>query len=228
MTPVSWWLLALAAVAAAGDWLAVSGLVPRMARAEYACKPGTLGALLAVAATLGTADPARRAWFLVALGLCLAGDVALMLPGDTRAAFGAGLGAFFVAQCCFIAGITRDPGPWATTLVAFFVLALVVSPAVLAVVRAILRGGHPWLVGPVLVYLAALLAMAATAWSAGVGGDRLGPDPLLAAGGLAFVVSDTGLAIDRFVRPLPRATLAVHVTYHLAVGLLVLSLAGTA
>jgi uncharacterized membrane protein YhhN len=228
MAPASWWLLGLAAVAAAGDWLAVSGLFPRLARVEYVGKPGALAALLALAATVGTADPARRAWFVVALGLCLVGDVALMLPGDATAAFGAGLGAFLGAQCCFIAGITVDPGPWPTTLVAFSVLVLAVSPAALAVVRAVRRGGQRWLAGPVLVYLGALLVMAATAWSAGVGGGRFGPDPLLAAGALFFVVSDTALAIDRFVRPIPRGTLAVHVTYHLAVGLLVLSLAGTA
>jgi len=37
-------------------------------------------------------------------------------------------------------------------------------------------------------------------------------------------VSDTVLALNRFVRPLPRGDVAVHMTYHLAQGLLVLSL----
>jgi hypothetical protein len=37
-------------------------------------------------------------------------------------------------------------------------------------------------------------------------------------------VSDTVLALDRFARPLPNAKLMVHVPYHLAQGLLVLSL----
>ena len=41
---------------------------------------------------------------------------------------------------------------------------------------------------------------------------------------LLFVVSDTVLALNRFVRPIPTGDVAVHVTYHLAQGLLVLSL----
>ena len=226
MTAASWWLLALAATFAVGDWVSVSGLARRVARAEYVCKPATLGALLAVAAALGTPDPGRRAWFLAALVLCLAGDVALMLPGDRMAAFGAGLGSFFVAQLCFIAGLSRQGGGWASAMVALVVIAAVTAPATVAVVRAVRRGAHRWLAGPVLAYMAALLVMAAMAWSAGFGGSPLGDNPLVAAGGALFVVSDTALAVDRFVRPLARGTLAVHLTYHVAVGLLVVSLAG--
>jgi uncharacterized membrane protein YhhN len=52
--------------------------------------------------------------------------------------------------------------------------------------------------------------------------------PLAAAGATCFLASDTLLAVDRFDRPIPRGTLAVHVTYHVAQVLLVLSLLGTA
>ena len=45
-----------------------------------------------------------------------------------------------------------------------------------------------------------------------------------AAGAVLFLVSDTVLAWNRFVRPFPSGPVAVHVTYHLAQGLLVLSL----
>jgi uncharacterized membrane protein YhhN len=44
-------------------------------------------------------------------------------------------------------------------------------------------------------------------------------------GALLFVASDTLLALDRFVRPFPRAPLAVHATYQTALALLVVSLA---
>ena len=54
-----------------------------------------------------------------------------------------------------------------------------------------------------------------------------GRDQLLAIGGLAFLVSDTLLALDKFVRRIDGATLLVHATYHVAIALLVLSLAGT-
>jgi len=43
-------------------------------------------------------------------------------------------------------------------------------------------------------------------------------------GAALFVVSDTILAVNRFVRPIPHGDVAVHLTYHLAQGLLVLSL----
>ena len=72
------------------------------------------------------------------------------------------------------------------------------------------------LVAPVAVYLVAIATMAVLAFNVGV--------PAAAAGAVLFVVSDTVLALDRFVRPIRHGTLAVHVTYHLAQGLLVLSL----
>jgi uncharacterized membrane protein YhhN len=78
---------------------------------------------------------------------------------------------------------------------------------------------------PVIVYVSALLVMGAVALAAGLGAGRTYRDGPLVFGGLLFIASDTLLAFNRFVRPLPRATLAVHTTYHAALGLLVLSLA---
>jgi uncharacterized membrane protein YhhN len=228
MTTASWWLLALAALLALSDWVAVSGLFPSLAKLEYAAKPGTVLALMAVAASLGTPDPARRAWFVVALTFCLIGDLLLMVPGERNATFGGGLGSFLVAQVCFIVGLTQSGGGWEIALGALGVLAVVAFIPGLVVVRALGKGETRLLVGPVLVYLTVLLAMAATAWSAGFGASPLGANPLVAAGGLVFVLSDTLLALNRFVRRLPRATLLVHVTYHAALFLLVLSLAGVA
>jgi uncharacterized membrane protein YhhN len=45
-----------------------------------------------------------------------------------------------------------------------------------------------------------------------------------AVGAVLFLVSDTLLAWNRFIGPVPRGSLPVHVTYHLAQILLVLSL----
>jgi uncharacterized membrane protein YhhN len=61
-----------------------------------------------------------------------------------------------------------------------------------------------------------ILTMAVLAANVGV--------PAAAVGATFFVLSDTLLALNRFVRPLPLGNVAVHVTYHLAQGLLVLSL----
>ena len=88
-------------------------------------------------------------------------------------------------------------------------------PATL-IFRSLVRDGHRRPLAPVAVYLVAILTMAVLAANVGV--------PAAAAGAALFVVSDSVLALNRFVRPIPRGDVAVHVTYHLAQGLLVLSL----
>ena len=79
-----------------------------------------------------------------------------------------------------------------------------------------MRGGDRALVAPVALYLVVILTMAVLAANVGV--------PAALAGAVLFVVSDTTLAVNRFVRPLPHGDVAVHLTYHLAQALLVLSL----
>jgi uncharacterized membrane protein YhhN len=226
MTAASWALLAVAGVLALVDWVTVSGGSPALAHLEYAAKPGTLAALLVLAATVPTPDPARRDWFVVGLAFCLLGDVFLMLPGKRTAAFGAGLGSFLVAQGCFLAGLTRHGGHVTTMLVALAVLVVAAAIPGGRVLRAVVRGAHRWMAGPIVGYMAALLAMAAAAIAAATNATPFGTDAPLAAGALLFVASDTLLATDRFVSPVPRATLWVHATYHGAVVLLVLSLSG--
>ncbi len=90
-------------------------------------------------------------------------------------------------------------------------------PAVL-IFGALGRDGHRELTAPVAVYLVAIGTMAVLATNVGV--------PAAAAGAVLFVVSDTVLALNRFVRPIRYGDVAVHVTYHLAQLLLVLSLLG--
>jgi uncharacterized membrane protein YhhN len=158
----------------------------------------------------------------VALALCLVGDVLLMLPGDL---FVPGLAAFLAGHVAFTVGFLQPPaGPgvppfsYSTTglVLATVVVAGAATVPVVVIVRSLLRSGHRALVGPVLAYVAAIGTMAVLALNAGV--------PPAAVGASSFLVSDTLLAVDRFVRPLPRGALPVHVTYHVAQGLLVLSL----
>jgi uncharacterized membrane protein YhhN len=82
--------------------------------------------------------------------------------------------------------------------------------------RSLLGRGTRGLVAPVAVYVGALATMVVLAVNVGV--------PAAAAGAVLFLVSDTVLAWTRFVRPVRSGPVAVHVTYHLAQGLLVLSL----
>ena len=75
-------------------------------------------------------------------------------------------------------------------------------------VRSLVRGGHGQLVGPVGCYMAAIGTLVVLATNVAV--------PAEAVGAVLFLGSDTVLALDRFVRPVPGGQLAVHVTYHLA------------
>jgi uncharacterized membrane protein YhhN len=171
VTATATFFLGMAAVLAAGNWVAVArGNKPL----EYVTKPATLLALIGVAATLVAEDEARRTWFLVALVLCLAGDVFLMLPRDL---FIAGLATFLLGHIAYVAGFGLA-GAW---------------PAVVAtpVVRALLARGDRSLLGPVLAYMAVITVMVACAVGSG--------DRTAAAGAVLFMASDSLIAYRRFV-----------------------------
>ena len=217
-----WILVGVAAAAAVVDWVAVARDDDRL---EFAAKPAVLAALTAAAAVL-PADHTdlvhRRWWFVAALACSLLGDVLLMLPRDL---FVPGLAAFLAGHVLFIVGLLQPPSPPGSPPFAFSTQGLVVAAVLVAaaaalpayrIFGALVHDGHRELVGPVAVYLVAIGTMAVLACNVGV--------PAAAAGALLFVVSDTVLALNRFVRPLRHGDVAVHVTYHLAQGLLVLSL----
>ena len=99
-------LLGVALALAALDWVAVAR---RIRPLEYVCKPATAAAFLATALALDPASDASRTWCCVALGLCIVGDVFLMLPRD---AFLPGLAAFAVAQTCLAVSFAlQEPTP---------------------------------------------------------------------------------------------------------------------
>ena len=217
-----WSLIGLAVTAAIVDWVAVAR---EDARLEYAAKPAVLALLTAAAAVLPDTHTDlvdRKWWFVAALAFCLLGDVLLMLPRDL---FILGLVAFLVGHVLFIVGLLQPPAPPGTPPFAFSTTGLVVAslvavaygavPATL-LFRSLARDGLRALIAPVAVYLVAILTMAVLAANVGV--------PAAAVGAACFVVSDTVLALNRFVRPLPHGDVAVHVTYHLAQVLLVVSL----
>ena len=217
-----WTLTGIAAAAAAADWFAMATTDRRL---MYAAKPTVLAALTAAAAVLPSdridlVD--RRWWFVAALACCLLGDVLLMLPRDL---FVPGLAAFLVGHVFFIVGLLQPPSPAGTPPFSFSALGLLVAATVVAAVeaapctvliRSLAAHGRHALIAPVCLYVLAIAVMVILATNVGI---------LLAAFGAGlFLLSDTLLALDRFVRPIRRGPLAVHVTYHLAQGLLVLSL----
>ena len=211
MTGAAFLLLALAAAAACGDWLAVHHERKPL---EYLCKPLTLVLLVGAALALHADHDAVRTWFVIALVLSLAGDVFLMLPGDL---FVLGLGSFLLGHIAYIAGmhvIGTDAKP--LLLGAGLVLALL-GLVGRTILRAVRGGPDAAMAGPVMAYMAVISVMVAKAFGTG--------HPLVIIGASLFYLSDSLIAWNRFCRPIRHGSVAVMVTYHLAQAALVLSLA---
>lgn len=185
--------------------------------ATTATKATLMPLLFGVLMTATTAPRGRTVrWTGVALGASWLGDLALQLDGETW--FMAGLGAFLVAQLCYL----RAFWPWARTgpvrrrpvlvvpYLAWWVLILVV-----------LGPDLDEMLVPVVVYGLILVAMAAAATGLG---------RVAATGAALFVLSDSLIAAtslsDRFAFDASGA--AVMTTYTLGQALIVLGVIATA
>jgi uncharacterized membrane protein YhhN len=161
---------------------------------EYVAKPGALLALLGYAAT----GEQGSSWLLAALGCSLAGDVLLMLPTDR---FVAGLLAFFAGHVAYVGAL---PGPVAPRVVWLVLMLAATAPISRRLLRAVpdaaLRSG-------VAAYMLVIAGMVSSALASGIGSA--------AVGALFFLVSDSLLGWNRFVRPFANARVAIIVTYHL-------------
>lgn len=210
MTGAAFLLLALALVVAAGDWLAV---VRERKPLEYLCKPLTMVVLIAATLALDVDDTTVRTWFVVALVLCLIGDVFLMLPQDL---FVFGLASFLLGHVAYIVGMHVDGVD--SGRLGFGVLLVLVAMALVGVpiLRAVRGGPEPELTGPVVAYMTVISAMVASAIGTG--------HVAAVAGASSFYASDALIAWNRFVRETLHGRLAIIVTYHLAQVGLVLSL----
>ena len=202
----------VAAVLAAGDWLAVARHDQGL---EYVCKPGALAALIGVALTLDPAHGDVRAWFVAALALSLAGDVFLMLPSDR---FVAGLASFLLAHVAYVVGLTRHGGSAGALFVAAVPVVIVAGLLGARFLRAARATGHDELVGPLVAYMAVIAAMVTCALASG--------NALAALGAVLFMASDALIAETRFVdSQLHRwAPVVIMVTYYLGQAGLTLSL----
>jgi uncharacterized membrane protein YhhN len=202
--------LALALVVAVADWIAVQR---EHQVAEYACKPLTMVLLIGAAVALDPPDPAARAWFVVALVLCLVGDVLLMLAAEL---FAAGLGAFLLGHVAYIAGMHVQGVAGGRFLVGVVLVMAVLAGLGTRILRGVRAGPDPNLAGPVVAYMFVISAMVASAIGVGSLAGILGAS--------LFYASDALIAWNRFVRETPHARLTVMVTYHLGQVGLVLSL----
>jgi uncharacterized membrane protein YhhN len=215
MTPAAVILAGVALIVAAIDWHAV-------ANGEQRWRPVTktvpMVLLIAAAVTehvAGTGDHASTtvvALTVIAAALSLLGDVLLLPQVDS---FVGGLGSFLLAHVAYIAAFVAVGTDGPLLAIAAVGIAVLLSPLAWRVVRSV-RATEPPLVPPVVVYIVVISAMAACA----IATRSLVP----ALGALLFVASDAQLAWNRFVAPKRILDVGCIVTYHLAQGLLVLSL----
>jgi uncharacterized membrane protein YhhN len=218
LTTYAWALLVVALVVSAVDWLAVA---TQRRGLEYVYKPAAALAFLATAIALDPGSGSVRAWFCVALGACVVGDVFLMLPND---AFVAGLSAFIVAQVCFTVGFVVEGISSSRLAVGIVVVAALGVPLAVRFVHALRTAGAHRLVPPVTAYMIVISAMVASAIGAGAPFRHGAGNAWGIAGAALFFCSDALIAETRFVAPRPWGRVAVMVTYHLALAGLVVSL----
>ena len=151
-------------------------------------KPLTTALLLVI---VGRPTSTFSALVWAGLLASVAGDAALLGTGSM--AFMIGLGCFLLAHVAYVVAFARV-GAWSAASWIGLALVGVATPLLIRVLWS--RVGS--LRGPVLVYAAALSAMVVAAFST-LGGGLAGAG-YAALGAVLFYVSDSSLAIDRFVR----------------------------
>ena len=201
-------LLTAAALASASLAIAAAPWALGLPLLAFVFKPLTTLLVIARAWPRGRDTPLVRRWVLVGLALSLAGDVALLWP---KQGFLPGLIAFLLAHLAYLAAFTRVRR-LARPAWPFAIYALVA-----ATILAVLWGGVPAaLRAPVAAYVVCLVSMAAQAavvWHGARGMEGESRSAWLAVGGALFVTSDALLAVDRFMVPLPAASLWILASY---------------
>ena len=164
-------------------------------------------------------DTRYRTIFFTALLFALLGDVFLMIRGADL--FIPGLASFLIMQFLYISVFSRDihssvfTGKYLTAafpllLFAFALYALLFSYLPDSVMRI-----------AVAIYSVSISSMAWMAWLR-KGFVSLGSFKFVFAGATLFMISDSLIAIDRFLHPIPLGTIWVMVSYAAAQYLIVM------
>ncbi len=196
---------AMATAASACGWVDVYNLA----------KPIALLLLMYLAWSADNLPVKAQTWLVRALGLSWVGDVLLLYPG----LFVPGLVAFLVAHLCYFKVLSMDAP-------------LLSSKR--AVVSCLLAGtlmyGELFFNGlplemrlPVALYVMVIALMASQAWGRSAHAKEQAT-LWTAIGASVFMLSDSMLAIDTFINPLPYAGLWVLATYYVAQALMVTGL----
>jgi uncharacterized membrane protein YhhN len=217
---MSYYFFFLALIIAVLDWIAVAR---KWKRIEYFAKPATMLALLA---WLGVNNGFQGSmlWFALGLLFSLGGDIFLMLP---REQFIPGLVSFLIAHICYLIGFnSANPVYNAASLILLVVVMFTGYLVYRRVALGLQASGQSKLKLPVLVYSIVISLMLFSALSTLIQPDwRIYAAVFASSGALLFFISDTTLALNKFVSPIPNARVITMVTYHLGQILIVLGAA---
>jgi uncharacterized membrane protein YhhN len=185
---------------------------------HWIAKPLATLLIVGMALSLSTDGSTYRRWIVIGLLWSTLGDVFLMLPGDF---FLPGLLSFLVAHMAYLVAFSRRERLLAR------MMPFAAYAAIAVAVLAYLWPGIPAPMRiPVVIYVAALGAMAAQAaaiWT--IRRDRL--SALAAVGGALFMLSDSLIAFNRFGEPFDASRWLVLTTYWMAQWLIARSVAGS-
>ena len=144
----------------------------------------------------------------VSLLFCAAGDVALELEAGKY--FIVGLGLFLIAQIMFIVTFSKDFKMQRSRIPIIVILAIY-ALAIAAIMTPSLRE----MAIPVYCYLVVITLMGIFAVLRGA------KNKFTLYGAASFIVSDSIIAINKFMMPVPAADYIVMITYYLAILLIV-------
>ncbi|MGA7677067.1 MAG: lysoplasmalogenase [Dehalococcoidia bacterium] len=159
------------------------------------------------ALALVTVSESRGKLLFASLLLCAAGDVALEIGAEEY--FIIGLGFFLIAQIMFIVTFSRDFKMQKSRIPIIAILA-VYALAMAIVMTPSLRE----MAIPVYFYLVVITLMGIFA------ALRAAKNKFTLYGAVSFIVSDSIIAINKFMMPVPAADYLVMVTYYLALFLI--------
>jgi uncharacterized membrane protein YhhN len=180
-------------------------------RIEMVSKPLTTVGAIAIAA-LADGPGGATIVTIIALALCLVGDVAL-LPVVDR--FVVGLAAFLLGHIAFIVMfVSRGLDRWPLAGAGIVGCAVLLGTVAMPIVRGAATKGFGL---PVRAYLMVISLMCVVGWATG--------NWLIMLGATAFIISDTILGWGQFVAERAGMHLAIMVTYHIAIVTLGASLA---
>src|SRR4030042_616988 len=150
----------------------------------------------------------RGKLLFTSLLFCAAADIALELAAGKY--FVAGLGLFLIAHILLIVTFSRD-FKFQKSKIPVIILLIVYSKMMAFVLSPSLKE----MAIPVYIYMAAIMLMGIFA------SLRASKNDFTLYGAIAFIVSDSILAINKFMMPVPAADYLIMITYYLSLFLIV-------